>query len=72
MKLNCFPALAELNISQFDVIFLAFPAIPEDSRLTFTEVAKPLWRVRVYFYARLGIQRKVFVMYFKEYVYKNL
>eukprot|EP00795_Rhopilema_esculentum_P010595 gene10595-19333_t len=37
-------SLAELNISQFDVIFLAFPAIPEDSRLTFTEVAKPLWR----------------------------
>ena len=38
-------ALGELGISCFDVIFLAFPAIPEDSTLTFAEVAKPFWRV---------------------------
>jgi len=36
--------LAELGINSFDVVFLAFPAIPEDSTLTFAEVAKPFWR----------------------------
>lgn len=42
-----FAALDELGIINFDVVFLAFPQLPEDSELSFTEVAKPFWRVRL-------------------------
>eukprot|EP00112_Aurelia_sp_Birch-Aquarium-sp1_P008665 Seg1960.7 transcript_id=Seg1960.7/GoldUCD/mRNA.D3Y31 product="Glutamate-cysteine ligase regulatory subunit" protein_id=Seg1960.7/GoldUCD/D3Y31 len=37
-------SLDELGIINFDVVFLAFPQLPEDSELSFTEVAKPFWR----------------------------
>lgn len=43
-----FLALSELEITYFDVIFLSFPTLPEDSKLTFTEMAKPFWRVCYY------------------------
>eukprot|EP00794_Sanderia_malayensis_P015999 gene15999-17610_t len=39
-----FEALNELDISHFDVVFLTFPNILENSEMTFSELAKPFWR----------------------------